>query len=871
MKKHKVVIVSLLLSSALVLSFLYLNRPHVLTNEDFKEHKIEEEREGKEEEEARPGYADKMLEWYYEQRSYPTGQIPEEWRSRALKQINKNNLQLKKTASTLSWTQLGPGNIGGRIRSIIVDPRNSSVIYAGSVAGGIWKTTNGGNSWFALDDHMENLSIGSLVMDPSNPDVIYAGTGEGFANIDALRGEGIFKSQDAGKTWTRLSSTLSPDFYYVNKLAFDKTTNTLWAATRRGLFKSTDGGNTFNVVTSLPNSSNVHATDIVISYDTPSRIYVAFGLFNTAVIYESADAGKSFQQVFTAPGNGRTVLAASASNPKVVYLSAMKLSDNTAGIMRVTKDGGASWDSLKVPGPSLSGSSTYTSNQAWYDNIIAVDPQDPNTVYAGGLDFWKSQDGGKTWTQKTNWYTYGGYAYVHADHHAMTIDPSNSNNIYLGTDGGIFKSTNKGSGWTDLNNNLFVTQFYYGAVDPASNKYYGGAQDNGTIKSDGGTDWYEILSGDGGAVEVDYNNPNTIYMEYVDLAVYKSTDGGQHYTKAMTGIPVSGTDEWSGTSDRVQFIAPFAIDPNNPNTLVAGTYRVYKTTNGASNWSAVSGDLTGDGTGPSGAKISTVVIAKGNSDVIYAGCSNGVVGSTQDGGKTWNTKGTGLPNLSTTKIAVDSKDPAAAYAAFSGYSDGQKVFKTTDYGASWTNISGNLPNVPVNCILVNKLDNKNLAVGTDLGVFTSADGGGSWVQNNDGLANVSVADLDYRDSDNRIFAATHGRGMFSAQWNFSTTLVDESTQKAPESFDLAQNYPNPFNPSTTIKYQIPEAANVKVTVYDVTGKQVAELVNDYKQAGHYEVSWTGHDNSGHQVASGIYLYTIQAGSFTKSMKMMLLK
>lgn len=868
MKKYKIFSACLLLFAGIISAFIYFRKPAEFTNEDFRKRHIEEEKE-EGGEEAVPGYADKMLTWYYEQRAYPTGQIPVEWRQKALKQINKNNLQLQKTAATLSWSQLGPRNIGGRIRSIVINPQNTSVMYIGSVAGGIWKTINGGSSWFALDDLMENLSIGSLVLDPSNPDIIYAGTGEGFANIDALRGEGIFRSTDAGKSWNRLPATLSPDFYYVNKLAFDKTTNTLWAATRRGLFKSTDGGGSFTVVSSLPNGGNVHATDIVISYDSPSRIYVAFGLFNDAVIYRSADAGKTFQQVFTAPGNGRTVLAASPSNPKTVYLSAMKLSDNTAGIMRVTKDGGASWDSLTVPGPSVSGTSTYTSGQAWYDNIIAVDPQDPNTVYASGLDFWKSTDGGKTWKQKTNWYDETGYAYVHADHHAIAVDPANSSNMYLGTDGGIFKTADKGSSWTELNNDLYITQFYYGAVDPAANKYYGGAQDNGTIKSDGGPDWYEILGGDGGAVEVDYNNPNTIYMEYVDLAIYKSVDGGRKYSKATNGIPM-GKDQWSGTTDRVEFIAPFTIDPNNSGTLVAGTYRVFRTTDGAASWVPISGDLTGEGDGPSGARITTLAIAKGNSKVIYAGASNGVIRSTTDAGQTWNPAGSGLPKLNTRKIAIDPKDPAAAYAVFSGYADGQKVFKTNDYGKTWTNISGNLPNIPVNAVLVNPNIKDNLAIGTDLGIFTTSNGGSGWIQNNGGLANVAVADLDYRASDNKIFAATHGRGMFSASWSTTTGVADNGPQ-APGSFKMEQNYPNPFNPSTTIKYQIPAASNVRVTVFDITGRQVAELVNDFQQAGHYEVTWNGKSISGAQAASGVYLYTIQAGSYSKTLKMMLVK
>ena len=183
---------------------------------------------------------------------------------------------------------------------------------------------------------------------------------------------------------------------------------------------------------------------------------------------------------------------------------------------------------------------------------------------------------------------------------------------------------------------------------------------------------------------------------------------------------------------------------------------------GASNWSAISGDLTGDGTGTSGATISTVIVAKGNSNVIYAGCSNGRVQVTTDGGSSWNIRTTSLPNLWITRIATDPNNPATAYVTFSGYGASDKIYKTTNYGTSWTNISGNLPNLPTNCVVVNPADGNNLFVGTDLGVFSTTDGGSTWVQDVSGMANVPVLDLDYRSSDTKLFAATHGRSMYSA-------------------------------------------------------------------------------------------------------------
>jgi photosystem II stability/assembly factor-like uncharacterized protein len=860
-----------------IISFLHLNEKDTktFTNDDFLKWKIEQKKNKK----PSPGFPDEAMQQYYEQRAYPLGYIPEGWRQEAIGQIRKNNIYKPKSSIALNWTQLGPGNVPGRTRTIVVHPSNSNIIYAGFVSGGVWKTTNGGSSWFPLKDEMENLAVCSIVMDSNNPDIIYAGTGEGYFNIDAIRGAGIFKTTDAGNSWTQLSSTNNSNFYYVNKMVYDNTTNSLWVAARAGLFKSTNGGNSFTNIINGGGSNG--CMDIEIAYTSPTTVYATFGQLNQSQIWRSTDAGNNWSQNYSVPNSGRIELAVSPSNPVVAYASFLDLNSASStyygvSFMAMTTDAGDSWNSITVPGPTYNGDNNYTRNQAWYDNVLAVDPSSHSTVYVGGIDFWKSTDSGTSWNQKTNWYSQAGAPpYAHADQHAIVFDPSDPGTILLGTDGGIFKSTNAGNNWTNLNNDLFTTQLYYGAVEPVSNVYYVGAQDNGSLKSTGSTNWTEIFGGDGGATEVDFNNTNIIYIEYVNLAFYKSTNGGVNFVKAMNGIP-NGPNFFDGTTDRTLFISPFSMDPNNSNNIVSGTYRVFRTTDAAANWTDISGDLTGDGSGSSGATISTVIVANGNSNVIYAGCSNGKVQVTTNAGGSWTDVSSGLPNRYCTRIATDPNNPATAFATFSGYTSGQKVYKTTNSGSNWSNISGNLPNLPVNCIVVNPGNVDKLAVGTDLGVFATVDGGGTWYQRNDGMANVSVTDLDYRYSDGKIFAATHGRGMFSAPFADVTSVND--SPEIPFDIALRQNYPNPFNPTTKIGFHISDFGFVSLKVYDLLGNEVATLVNEDKPAGNYEVEFSSGlisqsttVGNGSKLSSGIYFYKLETNKFAETKKMILMK
>ncbi len=824
----------------------------------FLAYKIQKKKES-------PKY-DKPMEairFWYEQRAFPLGYIPENWRSEALKHIEKNNLIDPLKQSTLSWVHLGPTNIAGRVRSFLIDPVNPSILYAGSVSGGVWKSTNEGQSWFALNDNMENLAIGSLAMDPSNRNIIYAGTGEGFFNIDAIRGNGIFKTTDGGVTWSQLSSTNNSNFNYVNDLVIDKNNGRIFAATHAGLFYSTNGGSSWNLVNGAP-SGNVYCLDLEIANTNPSKIFASFGHFSQSKIYRSTDGGNSFTQIHTVANQGRAEIAISPSNPNVIYVSFHDLQTNEVTKFQKSTNGGSTFFDITVPGPSITHQS-YTGPQAWYNNIVVVHPQNSDIVYAGGVDLFRSTDGGQSWSQITNWYPYLTYPYVHADFHVIEFHPTNYNIIYVGTDGGIFRTTNGGLSWSSRNNGMSTTQFYSGAYHPSQNVYYGGTQDNGTLKSSIGTNWSEIFGGDGGATEVDFNNPNTIYTEYVNLAIFKSTNAGATWNKVMNGIP-AGPNYYDGTTDRVLFIAPYKMDPNNPNILVAGTYRVFRTTNGGNNWTAISGDLTGDGTGSSGAKISSLAIAKGNSNLIYAGCTNGRLQKTTNAGLSWTNVSSGLPTLYITDVEISRTNNSNVYVTFSGFSSSNKVFKTTNGGQNWVNISSNLPNIPVNCIFVNPYNELNLLIGTDLGIFETTNGGTSWYKTSSALPNVAVVDMDFRDNDNTLIAATHGRGMWKT--TITTGVENDNGKMVVDEFKLYQNFPNPFNSNTTIRYSIKRESLVEIKLFDLSGKEIATLLNEIKTPGEYSLKL---DASDFNLSSGVYLYQMKTGEFKFSRKLVYLK
>jgi hypothetical protein len=404
------------------------------------------------------------------------------------------------------------------------------------------------------------------------------------------------------------------------------------------------------------------------------------------------------------------------------------------------------------------------------------------------------------------------------------------------------------------------------------------------LKSAAQPAWSMSLSGDGGATAVDFANPATVYTEYVYLNFQRSVNSGGSWSRAMSGIPTSGPAQSDGTSDRCAFIAPFVMDPTNAQTLVAGTYRMYRTTNGGTLWTG-GVDLTGEAGGPNGvgaygSVISALAIAKSAPATIYAGTtgfdSASRVQVTTNTGSAWtNTTKSPLPNRAVTSIAVDPTNASRAYAAYSGYGVNTSgtpghVFHTTNRGSTWTNVSGNLPDVPVNAIALDSSHaDTHIIVGTDLGVFETTNGGTSWTEQNGGMAKVAVFDLDLRP-DGVLVAATHGRGMFRTTGSV-ITAVEVVSSGVPAAHRLSQNYPNPFNPSTTIAFDIASATDVTLRVYDAAGREVATLFDGRLEPGSYTSEFDGSS-----VASGVYFTVLEAGragggAFREMRKMLLIR
>ncbi len=719
-------------------------------------------------------YAFQSMKWYSDQRAYPTGSIPHDWREQAFQKMARDAARKSSSVKSLSWTPVGPNNIGGRVRSIAFDPANSSIVYCGSVSGGIWKSTNGGGTWSALNDFADNLVISALVVDPTNSNIIYAGTGEGYFNLDALQGIGVLKSTDGGASWAVQTNFSTPNtsfgYYYITKLLIQPdNANVLYAGMLGGVWKTTNAGVSWTKI--AQGNTSVRTMDLVMHPTNFNILYATYGNFSKDGIYKTTNGGTSWSKLTTglpAAGYQRINLGMSKSSPSTLYaVFDDSATHDTYNIYKTTDDG-ASWAVVTKPSNPFGGS--HLGVQGWYNNCIAVHPTDPNTVLIGGINLFKTINGGASWTMKSNWYPQAPYQTVHADQHAIVYDPSNSATVYFGNDGGMYKSGDGGETYSSINNNLAITQFYSGAVHPTLDIYYGGTQDNGTLKSGVLPAWSVSQTGDGGATAVDATTPTTVYTEYVWMRIYKSVNSGASWGTVMSGIPTSAS---GGTSDRCLFIAPFAMDPSNSQMLVAGTFKVYRTADGGGSWGAISVDLTGDGdgtgqVGSSGSAISALAVAPSSSSTIYVGTSGSatvtakVLFTSNGGTNWWDATSAPLPDRYVKSIAIDPGDPTRVFVAFSGYNSGH-VFLTTDRGVTWSDASGNLPNVPVNALLIDPANTNNILAGTDVGMFQSVDGGATWTEQNAGFANVAVADLDYRASDNTVFAATHGRGMYKLQ------------------------------------------------------------------------------------------------------------
>lgn len=682
----------------------------------------------------------------------------------------------------IPWVSIGPGNIGGRIRSIIIHPTIPSTIWVGGVSGGIWKTTNGGGTWSTNTDFLANIGVHCMAIDPVNPDILYFGTGEAFD------GNGIFKTTDGGSTWMHLNFTNgNPEFRWVNRLAISPTNSQLiLAATATSqpydnngsgrIFRSTDGGATWSPTLIVANArmadvrfkpSNSGTMGLE---DPEAAITCVASSYQGAIYYSSNDGATWTPASGLPPSTFRVELAYSRSNTSTVYASA-------DGRLYRSSNGGSSFASTGSSPPPLPGTNPWA-------NALWVDPTNANTVITGGIYMHRSTDGGANWVHSGEG--------THLDHHAIVEHPGyngTSNRIvYGGNDGGIHRTDNVLAAfpfWTGLNNNLGVTQFYGAAGHVATGKIIGGTQDNGSLASPdpGSSNWTTIfgpdIGGDGGFCAVDQSPPADrpfFYGEFTELQIWRSTDGAATkqyiFNDPQNGIP---TDCFNGYSFApcANFIAPFVLDPNDRNRILAGGRSLWRSNdvrNEASlpSWVDIKSPIPPNCTSTNTcSNVNAIAVAEGSPDLIWVGHNNGFVYYTTNGtatNPTWNQRNNGLPGRLCTRVTIgpapQTNDPLVGrtvYVTFGGFSS-NNVWKTQNSGLSWTPIHNNLPAAPIYSLVVSPSNPNTLYVGTEVGVFSSANGGTTW---SPGLGDPNTAVMELFWMGPKLVAATHGRGMFT--------------------------------------------------------------------------------------------------------------
>lgn len=673
-----------------------------------------------------------------------------------------------------NWTLLGPGNIGGRIRSILVHPNNPSTMWVGSVSGGIWKSTNAGGTWTMLSDLPAVLAVATMALDPSDPNVLYAGTGEecffesleGSSNSAVGYGAGVFKSLDGGNTWTQLPGTAAAAWNSVARLAIDRNNpSVLLAATISGIWRSTDAGATWSQRTTGK------TFDVEIDPANSSRCVAGRG---DGIAQYSSDGGLTWSNAPAFANASRIEVRFARATPGTVYASVNALGSLT--VWRSTNNGQTY---TRQSGNVVSVLSSYT-------GTLWVDPTNSNTVVAGGLDLYRSTNAGVNFTKISAWANYPPNS-AHADHHIIVEHPQfdgvNNRTVYFGNDGGIQRATNvytvsNLSGWANLNSSLAITQFYGCCINPTSGTVLGGAQDNGTLRvtSAGGINgWSEPLGGDGSFCASDPTDPNVFYLQYYYLNMYRSTNGGSSSGSSIKGNLSEATPN---------FMSYILLDPNDVNRLWACGAQLWRTNNARTgsppSWSAVKPALACPSSTPSKpphdhyidnppCNISTVAVARGNSNIVWVGHNNGAIFFTSNGlaaSPTWtkvDDNSPSLPNRWVSRIVIDKDDPTRVTVSFMGFA-ANNVWRTSDSGATWSARSGSgtgaLPPVPVSCLVQHRVAGGRFYAATDLGLFYTEDDGLSWRSAVGGPSIVPMDELVWRNN-KTLLVATHGRSMWT--------------------------------------------------------------------------------------------------------------
>jgi photosystem II stability/assembly factor-like uncharacterized protein len=792
---------------------------------------------------------------------------------------------------SLPWQHLGPTNISGRSTDVaVVAPKGLNyTIYAAYASGGVWKTINEGVTWQPVFEHGISTSIGDIAIAPTDPDIVWIGTGEANIFRSSMAGGGIYKSTDAGETWTHMGLTgthtiarilvhpTNPDIVWVAASGHEWTDNE-----ERGVFKTTDGGRSWEKVFYV--NPQTGAIDLVLDPGDPNTLYAAawqrvrrkwndprtLANYTGSGIHKSTDGGRTWQAInngLPAPQfRGRIGIDVARSNPNVLYafLDSYEIARQPeagqtdaygrpagpvirgATVWR-SDDKGGSWRQVSENDRYMEGASgTY----GWVFGQLRVDPNDENKVFFLGLNLNVSVDGGRTWERLTG---------MHVDHHALWIDPANSNYMVNGNDGGVYISYDNGENWRFIED-VGTVQFFNVAYDMANPFHvYGSIQDHGSRRgivdltrgrdNIPAVDWGNAPGGEGSNQAIDPRNENIVYAAgfYGNISRSNLADST---SENITPRPPEGALAFRG-----QWLAPFMLSPHNPDVLYHGFEELHRSMDRGATWQRISNDLTRNNPGELGDIPFQTIFSISESPLgfglIYAGTDDGRTHVTRDAGKTWTEIGTSLPAGKFIAELVASKyADGRVYMVQNGKRDDDftpYVWVSEDYGQTWTSIAQGIPSGPVNVI---KEDPKNpnlLYAGTDLSAYASLDRGQTWHALSNQLPTTFVHDIVIHPRDDIMVAATHGRGMYAMDVRPLQALTADIVQNNAVHVIPPEPARSPAGgfgrggfggnaPGATVHYWLRSAGPVTIEVTDTDGQVVATL-NGSGDAGLNRTTW----------------------------------
>lgn len=795
--------------------------------------------------------------------------------------------QVKVTSSTFGMFEgrnIGPTVMSGRVTAIDAVNKDSRIIYVGSAAGGVWKSITGGTLWKPVfDKHTQ--SIGNLRIDQKNPETVWVGTGESNMRNSVSVGDGIYKTVDGGETWKKMGLDGTE---HISRIIIDPTNSDivyvsapgpLWGdSPDRGLYKTMDGGATWNKILFIDDKTG--CADVMIDPKDPNTVYASMWEFRRkpwsfssggqgSGLYKSTDGGATWNRIdkgFTDGILGRIILAMSPSDSKIIY--AIAEAKNTA--LFKSTDGGETW--------TRKSSSSNVTARPFYFSLLTVDPTNSNRLYRPAFNLSISDDAGESWFDAS---TEGGW--VHSDIHALWINPNNSSNMIMGTDGGVYMSFDKGNNWMFLNN-LPLAQYYHVAVDMESPyNIYGGLQDNGSwvgpSSAPGGVrgkDWEAVGFGDGFWVQPDYSDKNYIYWESQGGNINR-LNKATNENKDIRPQPLKGEKKL-----RFNWNTPIYMPMSNPGVLYMGSQYLFRSTNKGDSWERISGDLTtndpeklkqdesgglsvDNSSAENHCTIFTIAESPIDKDLLFVGTDDGNVQISENEGKSWRNVAaniSGLPRyLCISSIEPSRYDRNVVYITVDGHAMGDMnsyVYKTSDLGKTWRKISTNDIKSFAHKVKEDLVNKNLLFVGTEFGLFMSINGGMDWVQMNSKVPNTPVRDMVIHPVTNDLVLGTHGRGVIiiddlTGIRNVNSKILESDMALVPTRPTIwtdennGGGFPNQAgnfrgsnpNSDALILYYLkerPMTEDVKVQILDEKG-EVLQTIPGSKRKGLNKVYW----------------------------------